>query len=99
MSRHIRTKSPDLSPRTPARDPLRLCIFTTIGLLAWLLTPPLVVTFFAGMGIWAYTKAYRGGLKTSKCILKDTRLVLAYLGAAFVAGAFFTVKNVMDIIG
>jgi hypothetical protein len=99
LSRHIRTKSPDLSPRTPVRDPLRLCIFTTIGLLAWLLTPPLVVTFFAGMGVWAYTKAYRGGLKTSKCILKDTRLVLAYLGAAFLAGAFFTVKNVLDVIG
>lgn len=99
MSRHIRTKSPDLSPRTPARDPLRLCIFTTIGLLAWLLTPPLVVAFFAGMGLWAYTKAYRGGLKTSRCILKDTRLVLAYLGAAFLVGAFFTVKNLMDFIG
>lgn len=99
MSRHIRTKSPDLSPRTPIHDPLRLCIFTTIGLLAWLLTPPLVVTFFAGIGLWVYTKAYRGGLKTSKCILRDTRLVLAYLGAAFLTGAFFTVKNVMDFIG
>lgn len=99
MSRHIRTRSPDLSPRTPARDPLRLCIFTTIALLAWVLTPPLVVTFFAGLGIWAYTKAYRGGLKTSKCILKDTRLVLAYLGAAFLAGAFFTIQKVLDVIG
>jgi hypothetical protein len=67
--------------------------------LGWLLTPPLVVTFFAGMGLWAYGKAYRGGLKTSRCILKDTRLVLAYLSAAFITGAFFTVKNLLDFIG
>lgn len=96
MSKHIRTKSPDLSPRKPVHDPLRLCIFTTIGLLAWLLTPPLVVTWFGGMGLWAYTKAYRGGLKTSKCILRDTRLVLAYLGVAFLAGAFFTIRAVAE---
>jgi hypothetical protein len=99
LSRHIRTSSPDLRPKGPVYDPLRFCIFTTIGLLAWLLTPPLVVALFAGMGLWAYGKAYRGGLKTSKCILKDTRLVLAYLGVAFVAGAFFTLKNVLDMVG
>lgn len=99
MSRHIRTNSPDLRPRTPVHDPLRLCIFTTIGLLAWLLTPPLVVTVFAGMGLWAYTRAYRSGLKTSRCILKDTRLVLAYLGLAFLAGTLFTVKNVIEMVG
>ena len=99
MSRHIRTRSPDLRPRGPVHDPLRLCIFTTIALLAWLLTPPLVVTFFAGMGLWGYARAYRAGLKTSKCILKDTRLVLAYLGVLFVAGAFFTVRSLIEIVG
>lgn len=99
MSRHLRSNSPDLRRRGPVHDPLRLCIFTTIALLAWLLTPAAVVTFFAGMGLWAYTKAYRGGLKSSKCILKDTRLVLAYLGLAFVAGAGFTVKSLLEIVG
>ncbi|MEX0791323.1 MAG: hypothetical protein WD178_11150 [Actinomycetota bacterium] len=99
MSRHFRTTSPDLRPKTPVHDPLRLCIFTTIGLLAWLLTPPLVVAFFAGMGLWAYGKAYRAGLKTSRCILRDTRLVLAYLGVLFAAGALFTVRNVIHWIG
>ncbi|MEX2553425.1 MAG: hypothetical protein WD627_10560 [Actinomycetota bacterium] len=79
----------------PVHDPLRLCIFTTIGLLAWLLTPPAVVTFFSGLGLSAYWKAYRGGLKQSKCILKDTRLVMTYLGVAFAAGLFFTVRNVI----
>lgn len=99
MSRHIRTSSPDLRPKGPVYDPLKFCIFTTIGLLAWLLTPPLMVAIFGGMGLWAYGKAYRGGQKTSKCILRDTRLVLAYLGVAFLAGAFFSVKGVLEILG
>jgi hypothetical protein len=30
-------------------DPLRLCIYTTIAALAWLLTPWVVVTVFSGM--------------------------------------------------
>lgn len=83
----------------PVHDPLRLCIFTTIGLLAWLLTPAAVVTFFSGLGLSAYWKAYRGGLKQSKCILKDTRLVMTYLGVAFAAGLYFTVANVIGFLG
>ncbi|HYN99021.1 MAG TPA: hypothetical protein VEU28_05050 [Actinomycetota bacterium] len=68
MPGHLRSTSPDLRPGGPVQDPLRLCIFTTIALLAWLLTPPLVVTFFAGMGLLAYARAYRAGLKsTSAC--------------------------------
>lgn len=80
-------------------DPLRLCIFTTIGLLAWLLTPPAVVAFFAGMGLWAYAGAYRAGLKSSKCILKDTRLVMSYLGMALLAGVYFTARNLISLLG
>ena len=34
----------------PPSDPLRLCIFTTIAVLAWLLTPPLVVVWMAALG-------------------------------------------------
>lgn len=98
MSTPGRAPLPGLHPQPPVRDPLRLCIFTTIGLLAWLLTPPAVVTFFAAMGLWAYGKAYRAGLKSSKCILKDTRLVMSYLGIAFVAGAYFTVKNLVGLL-
>lgn len=82
----------------PVHDPLRLCIFTTIALLAWLLTPPAMVTFFAGLGLSAYWKAYRAGMKQSKCILKDTRLVMSYLVLAFGAGMFFTIRNVLGLL-
>ena len=80
------------APRPPA-DPLRWCIFTTIALLAWLLTPPAVVLVFSAAGLWAYGRALRAGHKTTRCYLRDTRLVLLYLLAAFCAGLYFTVRG------
>lgn len=80
-------------------DPLRLCIFTTIAVLAWLLTPPVVVVWMATLGLIGYVKAYRAGLTRSRCYLRDVRLVLAYLGIAWLAGAWFTVQSVLEWLG
>ena len=74
-------------------DPLRLCVFTTIALLAWLIGPAVVVVF-AGAGFAAYFSARRNGLERSKCVLRDTRLVLVYLALAGVAGAAGVVLQV-----
>ncbi|GAA2208586.1 hypothetical protein GCM10009850_040440 [Nonomuraea monospora] len=60
-------------------DPLRLCVYATVALLAWLLGPWAVLAF-AALGFAGYWKARRAGLTRSKCFLRDTRLVLAYLG-------------------
>lgn len=65
-------------------DPLRLCVYATIALLAWVLGPWAVLVF-AGLGFAGYVRARRAGLKKSKCVLRDTRLVLAYLGSLGVA--------------
>ncbi|MGP4094276.1 hypothetical protein [Nonomuraea sp. KM90] len=65
-------------PREPY-DPLRLCVYATVALLAWLLGPWAVLGF-AALGFAGYWKARRAGLTRSKCLLRDTRLVLAYLG-------------------
>lgn len=59
-------------------DPLRLCVFATVALLAWLAGPFAVLTF-AVLGVVGYARARRRGLLRSKCLLGDTRLVLAYL--------------------
>lgn len=67
-------------------DPLRLCVFATVALLGWLLGP-IALMFFAGLGFWGYLKARRAGLTRSRCLLRDTRLVLAYLGVLVCAGA------------
>jgi hypothetical protein len=65
-------------------DPLRLCVYATIALLAWLLGPWAVLVF-AGLGFAGYLRARRGGLTRSKCVLRDTRLVLAYLAVVGIA--------------
>lgn len=66
-------------------DPLRLCIFATIALLGWLAGPVALVVFSA-VGFAGYWKARRAGLTRSKCYLRDTRLVLAYLAVLTAAG-------------
>jgi hypothetical protein len=66
-------------------DPLRLCIFATISMLGWLFGP-LAVVVFAAVGFAGYWTARKAGLTRSKCYLRDTRLVLAYLGLFMAAG-------------
>jgi hypothetical protein len=63
---------------TAAYDPLRLCVFATVALIAWL-AGPWALAFFAGMGFVGYWRGRRGGLLRSRCLLGDTRLVLVYL--------------------
>lgn len=76
--------------QTPDRaapfDPLKLCIFATIALLGWVFGPAALLVF-ATVGFVGYAKARRAGLTRSRCYLRDTRLVLAYLGVLALAGA------------
>jgi hypothetical protein len=80
-----RLVEPDRAPAPAPYDPLRLCIFATIALLGWVLGP-LALAFFAVVGIVGYAKARRAGLLRSKCLLGDTRNVLAYLGVLAALG-------------
>lgn len=93
------------APPTPAADsaaapydPLRLCIFATIALIAWV-AGPFALLFFAGLGFAGYLRARRAGLERSKCLLRDTRLVLAYLAVLAAAGAVGAVLSVMEVLG
>jgi heme/copper-type cytochrome/quinol oxidase subunit 2 len=65
-------------------DPLKLCIFTTVALLAWIFGP-VAVAVFAVLGLAGYWRAHRAGLTRSRCYLRDVRLVLIYLGIVLVA--------------
>lgn len=71
-------------------DPLHLCVYATIALLAWVLTPAAVLAFFAARALLAYRRAWRAGLRRSDCILGDLRLVMLYLAILAAAGAGWT---------
>jgi hypothetical protein len=75
-----------LPPPPAAADPLSYCVWTTVALLAWALTPGLAVAVFGAAGLWAYARAWRAGLRHSDCLLRDPRLVMLYLGLAALAG-------------
>lgn len=77
-------------------DPLRYCIFTTIALIGWVIGPAAAVALMSGLGIAAYWSAWRAGLRTSKCVLRDVRLVLAYLGLAFAGSAAAVVHGLLS---
>jgi hypothetical protein len=73
-------------PPPVIRDPVAYCVWATVALLAWLLSPPLVTAVFGAAGVWAYVRAWRAGLRRSDCILRDPRLVMLYLGLLAVTG-------------
>jgi hypothetical protein len=78
-------------------DPLRLCVYATVALLAWLLGP-WAVAAFAVLGLIGYVRARRAGLLQSKCALRDTRLVIGYLGIIAAVAALSIVNGFWPII-
>jgi uncharacterized membrane protein len=75
------------SGETVAFDPIRLCVYTTIALLAWIVSAPVMMMAMSALGLVGYARAMRAGLTRSKCVLRRPRLVLLYLGTVFAAGA------------
>ncbi|MFZ2167159.1 MAG: hypothetical protein WAV45_17025 [Propionibacteriaceae bacterium] len=80
----LRKAQEEINAPAPPFDPLRLCIFSTVALLGWLFGP-VTLLVFASIGFAGYLKARRAGLTRSKCYLRDTRLVLAYLALLVIA--------------
>ena len=75
---HLTQHDPTVGDPVTPFDPLRLCVFTTVALLACLFGPA-ALAVFAFLAIGGYSRARRAGLVRSRCKLGDTRLVLAYL--------------------
>lgn len=89
---HLTPNTPPLAQRdpgvadAPGLDPLRLCVNTTVALIACVLGPVALLAF-ALTAIAGYARARRAGLMRSKCRLGDTRVVIAYLAAVAVLAA------------
>ena len=83
-------------PVPPAvRDPLSLCVYATVALLGWIFTPALMAAVFGVLGLYAYARAWRAGLRRSDCVLRDPRLVMLYLGLLGTAGLGWTLWRVV----
>jgi hypothetical protein len=80
-------------------DPLPLCVYTTVALLAWIFTPALAAAVFGAVAFHAYWRSWRAGLRRSDCVLRDPRLVMLYLGLIAAAGAAFTVLRLLRLFG
>ena len=83
---HLNRYDESVGDPAPPFDPLRLCVFTTVALIACVLGPVAVLAFSV-IAIAGYARARRAGLLRSHCKLGDTRLVLAYLTVLAVASA------------
>jgi hypothetical protein len=71
---------------------LHWCVFTTVSLLTWALGPAALVGFSA-MGLVAYLRVVAAGRRDTRCLLRDTRLVLVYLSIVLALGVTATVRG------
>jgi hypothetical protein len=63
------------------------CKMGTVGLLAWLLTPPIFVLIVAAVAVALYGRALTLGLTRSKCFLRKPALIIAFWAVVGVADA------------
>jgi hypothetical protein len=63
------------------------CKMGTVGLLAWLLTPPIFVLIVALVAVALYGRALTLGLTRSKCFLRKPALIIAFWGVVGLADA------------
>ena len=57
----------------------------TVGLIAWLVTPPIFVLLIALAAIYLYGRALALGIKRSQCILRKPMLVMGFWAAVAAA--------------
>ncbi len=79
-------------PSESPSDPLHWCVFTTVSLLTWALGPAVLVVFSTA-GLVAYSRSFARGRRRSRCLLRDTRLVVAYLAVTLALGVVATVRG------
>lgn len=78
-------------------EPLRLCVYATVALLAWIFGAWAVVAF-AALGVIGYVRARRAGLLKTQCVLRDTRLVIGYLGVVAAVGVLAIVHSFRPLL-
>ena len=68
------------------------CKMGTIGLLSWLLTPPIFVLLVGAVAIVLYGRAIGLGLTRSRCILRRPLLIVGFWTVVLVADALWLLR-------
>jgi len=63
------------------------CKMGTVGLIAWLVTPPAFVLVAAVVAIYLYGRAVALGITRSQCILRRPLLIMGFWAAVAAADA------------
>ena len=61
------------------------CKMGTVGLIAWVLTPPIFVAAVALIAIYLYGRAVALGITRSQCILRRPLLIMGFWAAVAAA--------------
>jgi hypothetical protein len=69
------------------------CKMGTVGLIAWLLSPPLFVLVVAVAAILLYGRALTLGITRSQCILRRPLLIMSFWTAVAAADATWLVTS------
>jgi hypothetical protein len=83
---------PPLSrPEKYERMAFTFCRMGTIGLIAWVVTPPIFVLAVAIVAIALYAKSITLGVSWSKCFLRRPTLIIAVWAAIAAADLYWLV--------
>ena len=63
------------------------CKMGTVGLIAWLVTPPIFVLAVAPVAIYLYGRAVAMGITRSQCVLRRPLLIMGFWAAVAAADA------------
>ena len=63
------------------------CKMGTVGLVAWVLTPPIFVLVVAAVAIYLYGRAVALGITRSQCVLRRPMLIMGFWAAVAAAAA------------
>jgi hypothetical protein len=84
-------RPPLTQPEKYERMAFTFCRMGTVGLLAWVVTPPIFVLVVALVAIALYAKSITLGVSWTKCFLRRPTLIIGVWAAIAIADAYWLV--------
>jgi hypothetical protein len=84
-------RPPFTRPEKYERMAFTFCRMGTVGLIAWVVTPPIFVLVVALMAIALYAKSITLGVSWSKCFLRRPTLIIGVWAAIAAADLYWLV--------